>query len=112
MVLLQLTATLLSLGGIALSSPVPAEGAVAAGKYCDASTAICYTEYTSPEKIAIRVAIPDTATTGNFDVLLQISAPKTVGWAGVSWSGIMTNTPLTIGWANGEGAVVSSRSAR
>ena len=54
--------------------------------------------------------IPDTATVGNFSVLLQIQAPRTVGWAGVAWGGVMVNNPLTVGWANGNTAVVSSRS--
>ncbi|AEO70999.1 uncharacterized protein THITE_2059294 [Thermothielavioides terrestris NRRL 8126] len=109
--LLQLAAVALALGSVGHSSPVPQGGTAPAAKYCDASTSICYSEYVSQEKIAIRVAIPDTATAGNFDVLLQIEAPKTVGWAGVAWGGVMVNNPLTVGWANGTSAVVSSRSA-
>ena len=110
--LLQLTAAVLTLGSVATSNPVPQSAAAPAAKYCDASTTICYSEWWSPEKIAFRVAIPDTATAGNFDVLLQIAAPKTVGWAGIAWGGVMTNNPLTLGWANGDKTVVSSRSAR
>lgn len=66
----------------------------------------------SPEDIAYRIAIPDTATEGDFDVLFQIAAPITVGWAGIAWGGIMVNNPLTVGWANGNTTVVSSRIAR
>jgi hypothetical protein len=109
---LQLATAALALGGIGLGSPVPQGGVAPAAKYCDASTTICYTEYVSPEQIAIRIAIPDNATAGNFDVLLQIQAPKTVGWAGVAWAGVMVNNPLTVAWANGDKTVVSSRSAR
>lgn len=112
--LLQFVTTVLTLGNVGLSSPVAQGRAVSATKYCDLSTTICYSEYTSPEKIAFRIAIPDTATAGNFDVLLQIVAPKAVGWAGLAWGGIMVNNPLTIGWAGEKGgeSVVSSRSAR
>lgn len=110
--LLYLAATALTLGNLALTTPVPQGGAGTAAKYCDAATTICYSEWLSPEKIAYRIAIPDTATAGNFDVLLQISAPKTVGWAGLAWGGVMVNNPLTVAWANGDTAVVSSRSAR
>lgn len=95
---------------IALSTPISQSDGVPA-QYCDAATAICYSEWVSPESIAYRVAIPDTAVAGSFDVLLQIEAPTTVGWAGLAWGGVMVNNPLTIAWANEDGAVVSSRSA-
>lgn len=110
--LLHLAAAVLTLGNVGLTTPVPQGGDGSAAKYCDAATTICYSEWLSPEGIAFRIAIPDTATAGNFDVLLQIAAPKTVGWAGVAWGGVMVNNPLTVGWANGDTAVVSSRSAR
>ncbi|KAL2262908.1 hypothetical protein VTK26DRAFT_9049 [Humicola hyalothermophila] len=109
--LLQLATALVSLGGITLSKPIPQGGDVPSGKYCDPESTICYSEYITPEGIAIRIAIPDTATTGNFSALLQIQAPRQVGWAGVAWGGTMVNNPLTVAWANGDGAVVSSRSA-
>jgi hypothetical protein len=110
--LFQLAAAVLTLGNMGLSSPVPQGGAAPSAKYCDPDTTICYSEWLSPEKIAFRIAIPDTATAGNFDVLLQIAAPKTVGWAGIAWGGVMVNNPLTVAWANGDKTVVSSRSAR
>lgn len=110
--LLQVTATFLVLGNSALGSPLGQSGAASAAKYCDAATTICYSEHVTAEKIAFRIAIPDTATSGNFDVLLQVVAPKAVGWAGLAWGGAMVNNPLTVGWANGNQTVVSSRSAR
>ncbi|KAK0614844.1 hypothetical protein B0T17DRAFT_497853 [Bombardia bombarda] len=110
--LLQLAAAALALGNTALASPVPEAQAVSAAvKYCDASTGVCYSEYTTPEKVAFRIAIPDNATAGNFDVLLQIVAPKAVGWAGFAWGGVMVNNPLVVAWASGNKTVVSSRSA-
>ncbi|KAK3935149.1 cellobiose dehydrogenase [Diplogelasinospora grovesii] len=111
--LVKIAAVLLALGKPALSAPAPeALESSAAAKYCDASTGICYTEYTSPENIAFRIAIPDTATAGSFDILLQVVAPKAVGWAGIAWGGVMANNPLTVAWANPAGSsVVSSRKA-
>jgi len=97
---------------LATAAFVLSTGALAA-QYCDASSSICYSEWVSPEKIAFRVAIPDTATQdAAFDVLLQIQAPKSVGWAGIAWGGSMVNNPLTVAWASGTTAVVSSRRAR
>ena len=110
--IVPLATFILTLTGIALGSPLPQAGLPSGNKYCDFLTDICYSEWTSPEKIAFRIAIPEDATPGDFDVLLQIVAPKTVGWAGIAWGGVMTNNPLTVGWANGETTVVSSRSAR
>ncbi|KAK0710810.1 hypothetical protein B0H67DRAFT_493997 [Lasiosphaeris hirsuta] len=112
---LQLAAAALALTSSVSASPVPvpepqAVAAVSA-KVCDAATTICFSEWISPEKISYRVAIPDTATAGTFDVLLQIVAPKTVGWAGIAWGGTMTNNPLAVAWANGATAVITSRKA-
>ncbi|TLS30647.1 hypothetical protein PpBr36_03052 [Pyricularia pennisetigena] len=80
-----------------------------AAKFCDGR--VCYSEFLSPEQIAFRIAIPDTAAQAtSFDVLLQIVAPKTVGWAGIAWAGRMVNNPLTIAYSDGgSGVTVSSR---
>jgi len=110
--LLQLTAAILALGNTVVGTPVPeVEPRSAAAKVCDAATTVCYSEYTSPGGVSYRIAIPDTATAGNFDVLLQIVAPKAAGWAGLAWGGVMVNNPLTVAWANGANTVVTSRSA-
>ncbi|KAM7197786.1 hypothetical protein V8F20_006459 [Naviculisporaceae sp. PSN 640] len=80
-------------------------------KYCNAQS-ICYLQYstTSTSTPIFRIAIPDVTTTP-FDTLLQIIAPVSLGWAGFSWGGGMTNNPLTVAWPNGNtGKVtVSSR---
>ncbi|KAK8077016.1 hypothetical protein PG996_003186 [Apiospora saccharicola] len=84
-----------------------AASVVLAAQYCDAATRVCYYEVVA-SGAAYRIAIPDV-TAAPFDILLQIAAPKTVGWAGVAWGGQMALNPLTLGWANGNRAVVSSR---
>ncbi|RKU41441.1 hypothetical protein DL546_001394 [Coniochaeta pulveracea] len=83
----------------------------APAKYCDTTTTICYSQFTTTNNIAFRIAIPDTATSAPFDVLVQIVAPKSVGWAGIAWGGQMTYNPLTVAWPNGAAATVSSRRA-
>ncbi|KAK7981188.1 hypothetical protein PG989_013645 [Apiospora arundinis] len=85
-----------------------ASSSATAGKYCDAATGVCYSEV-SASNATYRVAIPNV-NAAPFDILLQIVAPKSVGWAGIAWGGHMAENPLTLGWANGkESTVVSSR---
>ncbi len=58
------------------------------------------------------MALPDkVAAATPFDVVVQIAAPLSVGWAGLAWGGSMTYNPLTIVWANGKTPVLSSRMA-
>ncbi|KAK8095089.1 hypothetical protein PG997_001774 [Apiospora hydei] len=86
-----------------------AASSVMATRYCDPATSVCYDQMVVPSyDVAYRVAVPDVAT-APFDILLQIAAPKSVGWAGVAWGGQMTLNPLTVGWANNDKTVVSSR---
>ncbi|KAH6628767.1 hypothetical protein F5144DRAFT_655390 [Chaetomium tenue] len=79
-------------------------------KYCPGGTQICFSEFREPASgISYRIAIPEVSA-APFDVLLQIVAPvDKAGWAGVAWGGTMNGNPLTVGWPNGDGAVVSSR---
>lgn len=78
-------------------------------KYCPGGTSICFSEYKiEAQGLIYRIAIPDVQA-APFDILLQIVAPKTVGWAGIAWGGKMSNNPLTVGWPNENTAIVSSR---
>jgi hypothetical protein len=43
-----------------------------------------------------------------FDTVIQILAPKSVGWFGWAWGGHMTYNPLAIAWLNGTSNVVLS----
>ncbi|KAK7921549.1 hypothetical protein PG985_009571 [Apiospora marii] len=70
---------------------------VLAAQYCDAATSVCYYEIVA-SGAAYRIAIPDVAA-APFDILLQIAAPKTVGWAGVaahSMPGAYTGATYTV----------------
>ena len=113
MALLKATTAVIAVIGSASAAPTPeAQDIAATTKYCDAASTICYSEFTSTNNIAFRIAIPDTATAAApFDVLLQIVAPKTIGWAAIAWGGQMTYNPLTVAWPNAASVVVSSRRA-
>ncbi|KAK3305135.1 uncharacterized protein B0T15DRAFT_567183 [Chaetomium strumarium] len=82
---LQLVAVVLILGSIGLGSP-----------YCDALTTICYTEYISLEQIAIRVAIPDNATAGNFNVRLSCIYPTP--YTGATYTTLSGSTTNSTHW--------------
>jgi hypothetical protein len=105
--LLQLAATALALGNIAVASPLAPRAATV--KTCDGD--LCFQEFQSTDKTAFAFAIPDTATAGSFDILMKITAPKTVGWAGVAFGGTMANDPLAVAWTNANGGIVSPRKA-
>ncbi|KAI1645206.1 putative iron reductase domain protein [Daldinia loculata] len=92
--------------GHGLTAPVSASA-----KYCDESTGVCYSEISiGVAPIVWRIAIPEV-TEGPFDILLQIVAPKSVGWAGIAWGGGMLYNPISLGWANGNSTVPAARFA-
>ncbi|KAI0597095.1 hypothetical protein F4775DRAFT_265823 [Biscogniauxia sp. FL1348] len=81
----------------------------------DSETGFTFSEYSAPittgsDVINFRIAIPSPAP-DNYDAVIQVIAPTSVGWAGLAWGGQMVNCPLTVAWANGASAVVSSRRA-
>ncbi|RYP42798.1 hypothetical protein DL768_010212 [Monosporascus sp. mg162] len=85
--------------------------AAAASQYCDGETGVCYSETkVGVAPILWRVAIP-AVEAGPFDILLQVVAPRTVGWAGIAWGGGMLYNPLSVGWPNGNTSVPASRFA-
>lgn len=63
--------------------------------------------HAAASNVTYGIAIPDSPQP--FDVLLQIVAPITVGWAGFALGGDMLRDPLVVAWANGNTAVVSPR---
>ncbi|KAK8078704.1 hypothetical protein PG994_002511 [Apiospora phragmitis] len=80
--------------------------------YTDAETGIAFQQYPSTDGIQFRVALPETIEPGQpYDVILQIEAPKSLGWVGWAWAGQMTYNPLTILWPNGDQVMHSSRMA-
>ncbi|KAI1142106.1 iron reductase domain protein [Hypoxylon sp. FL0543] len=94
------------LAGRSITAPT-----AATAKYCDESTGVCYSEVSvGVAPITWRIAIPAVGE-GPFDVLLQVVAPKSVGWAGLAWGGGMLYNPISVGWANGDSTVASGRFA-
>jgi len=94
-----------------------APGSVAADSsiYNDAETGFSFSQstvaYQIGQTIAVRIATPNPVPSGAYDIVIQLAAPYAVGWAGIAWGGRMINCPLTVGWANGQSATVSSRYA-
>lgn len=104
-----------AMGLVAMAtSAMAAESAL----YIDSETSFRFAQYIAPfslttgQNIMYRVAVPSPASTGTpYDIVVQISAPIAVGWAGLAWSSRMTTGPLMVVWRNGNSIVVSSRIA-
>ncbi|KAH8902918.1 CBD9-like protein [Coniochaeta sp. PMI_546] len=85
--------------------------------YNDPETGFTFSQYQatyslSGKYITFRIAVPsDAQQNAQYDSVVQIVAPSEVGWLGLAWGGSMTYNPLTVSWANGGTAVVSSRYA-
>ncbi|KAH8819380.1 cellobiose dehydrogenase-like protein [Xylogone sp. PMI_703] len=81
-------------------------------RYCDPLTSICYSSYTTPGGISYRTALPFVSKAqGPFDIIIQIVAPISNGWAALAWGGEMLSNPIIMGWANDAQSVPSSRMA-
>ncbi len=92
-------------------SAAPRQGADST-PYVDSVTGITFASYLNDHNINFRIAVPDNAGNSSYDIILQITSPIAIGWAGIAWGGSMTYNPLSIAWANGtQNAVISSRYA-
>ncbi|KAH8165594.1 cellobiose dehydrogenase [Xylaria polymorpha] len=80
--------------------------------FVDSETGITFQSATNSEGVTYRLALPaDASAEKPYDVILQIEAPISNGWVAWAWGGAMTYNPLTVVWANGNGAMYSSRQA-
>ncbi|RYP65054.1 hypothetical protein DL771_008475 [Monosporascus sp. 5C6A] len=78
----------------------------------DAETGITFQVFNNPEGVSYGIALPANASAaGGYDIILQVTAPIGVGWAGIAWGGGMVYNPLSIVWRNGESVVASPRMA-
>lgn len=84
-------------------------GQVGPGAYTD-DLGRDFVSFTNDVGIVWGFAIPE-ATEAPFDAILQVTSPIAIGWAGLSWGGQMTYSPLAIAWANGESVQLASRMA-
>lgn len=65
---------------------------------------------TLSSNIVYRVATPENVPAGEpYNVVVQIVAPSSIGWAGLAWCGSMIRNPLTVSYANGQKTTFSSR---
>lgn len=77
-------------------------------RYCEPGLDnVCYAGLTNDDGITLRVMVPQ-GTPAPYDILFQVVAPVSVGWAGIAWGGGMTDNPLAVSWANGNSAMTSS----
>jgi hypothetical protein len=83
--------------------------------YHDAETGFTFSQYAAEyqigSSITYRITLPQPVNSSNYDVVIQIVAPRDVGWAGLSWGGQMPYCPLTVAWSNGNNVLISSRYA-
>jgi hypothetical protein len=81
--------------------------------YYDTETGFTFSSYGAlyalGKYITYRTAVPNPANTTAFDIVVQVTAPLGVGWAGLAWGGGMLNDPLAVSWQSGSSVVVSSR---
>jgi hypothetical protein len=79
--------------------------------YHDPVTGIDYQSYTeTTTSITIRVALP-TNVSAPYDAIVSVVTPLSNKWVGFCWGGTMPWNALTVSWANGKDAMVSSRFA-
>ncbi|RYP10938.1 hypothetical protein DL764_000374 [Monosporascus ibericus] len=78
----------------------------------DAETGITFQAFNSADGVSYGIALPVNASAaGGYDIILQVTAPIEIGWAGIAWGGGMVYNPLSIVWPNGESVVASPRMA-
>ena len=82
--------------------------------YLDPETGFTFSETraaaTLTSNIIYRIAQPANIPAGEpYDVVLQVIAPKSLGWVGLAWGGSMIRNPLTVSYPNGQKPTVSSR---
>jgi hypothetical protein len=75
---------------------------------CDALSR-CFFTYTTDTGVSFGLALDANSTKAPFDVIVQLTAPKEVGWLGFAWGGSMTYNPLAIVWPNGNNVSITSR---
>jgi len=83
--------------------------------YVDRQTGFNFAEFkasynlTDRSVMFYRIAVPATVPSdGGFDVVLQVTAPRDVGWAGMTWCGTMISCPLLAFWYSGNNVIVGS----
>lgn len=95
-------------------APEPADSMIeprqaTASKWCSPTTQLCYNQYTTAGGSSFRIAISDDSVGPNYDIAVQLIAPRSSGWVGLSWGGSMSQSPLSVAWPNGQSVTLSSR---
>ncbi|KAF1913688.1 hypothetical protein BDU57DRAFT_480139 [Ampelomyces quisqualis] len=107
---------IVALAGLAVGRPAPEPLLLEARAVTvvDQETGFTFSETkaaaTLSANIVFRIATPANVPAGQpYDIVLQVVAPNSVGWAGLAWGGSMVRNPLTVSYANGQRTTVSAR---
>ncbi|KAJ4373955.1 hypothetical protein N0V83_002694 [Neocucurbitaria cava] len=113
---MRVTYSLAALAGVTLGRPSPEPRSLAprAVAYVDSETGFTFAETkaaaTLSNNIVYRIAVPaNVPANSNYDVVIQVVAPNSLGWVGLAWGGSMIKNPLTVAYPNGQKPTVSSR---
>ncbi|KLU82084.1 hypothetical protein MAPG_01161 [Magnaporthiopsis poae ATCC 64411] len=80
--------------------------------FLDPLTGFTFAKYENELGVSYSVAVPDGVAAGKpYDVVLQMTSRKDLGWFAMAWGGSMTYNPIALSWANGNEAVLTSRMA-
>jgi hypothetical protein len=67
--------------------------------YDDSETGFRFTSYENDKGVIYRVALSRRISDDKpYDVVVQIVAPISTGWAGLAWGGQMIANPLAVIW--------------
>jgi len=76
--------------------------------YCDSASGICLTGYTDPDlDITVGFVLPEDDTSTEY--IVQMVAPVSYGYTGISMGGTMANSLLFVMWPNDNEIVFSTR---
>ncbi|THH31442.1 hypothetical protein EUX98_g2762 [Antrodiella citrinella] len=83
-----------------------------ASSYCDSLSSLCFQGYTdSTNGVTFGFIFPPITTPSTNEYIVQIVAPVSYGWTGLSVGGSMLNSLLFTLWPNGQQPIVGTRLA-
>ncbi|KAI0748539.1 hypothetical protein C8Q80DRAFT_1172344 [Daedaleopsis nitida] len=96
--------------GFAFLAAATLASAQVASSYCDAASKICFQGITDVEEdMTIGVVLPPITTPPSDEYIVQIVAPASYGWTGISMGGQMSNSLLFPMWTFGSKIMLGPR---
>ncbi|KAI0345356.1 carbohydrate-binding cytochrome b562 [Trametopsis cervina] len=79
-------------------------------QYCDSSSGICYQGYTDPTlDVTVGFVFPPVSTPASNEYIIQLVAPVTNGWTGLSAGGTMADSLLFTLWPYNDQIILGPR---